>query len=111
MDRCWLQPPSTNNPTFRVNPPSCAQTLLVILLDGFGCDLRKSKAPEGWGKNFSALRFSKWVFSARNGGLERLSRNQSAHSLKVFWAAKTIGEGENFFMKMFPEPIRRTSGD
>src|ERR1039458_10737685 len=52
--------------------------------------------PKAGRKNFSALRFSKWVFSARNGGLERLSRNQSAHSLKVFLAARTIGEGVKF---------------
>src|ERR1700683_4964491 len=48
--------------------------------------------PKAGRKNFSALRFSIWVFSARNGGLERLSRNQSAHSLKVkLLLDRTIG--------------------
>jgi len=66
-----------------VNSPSRAQTLLDILLDGVGRNLQNSKAPENWAQEFQRVEILNMVFSARNGGLERLSRNQSAHSLKV----------------------------
>src|SRR5215469_12140568 len=39
--------------------------------------------PKAGRKNFSAFMFAPWVFSARNGGFERFSRNQSAHVSKV----------------------------